>query len=41
MDILPEIVLMQARRYEEIPLEKIKVVLPRDRDAEQFDHRAD
>ena len=37
MDILPEIVLMQARRYEEIPLEKIKVVLPRDRDAEQFD----
>lgn len=36
MDSLPEIVPMQARRYESIPVEKIKVINPRNRDAEQF-----
>lgn len=37
MDALPEIVLMAARRYEEIPIDKIKVINHRNRDAEQFD----
>ncbi len=37
MDGLPEIVLMAARRYEEIPIDKIKVINHRNRDAEQFD----
>ena len=36
MDTLPEIVPMQARRYEAIPVEKIKVINSRNRDAEQF-----
>jgi ParB family chromosome partitioning protein len=37
MDTLPEIVPMQARRYEAIPVDKIKVINPRNRDAEQFE----
>ena len=36
MDNVPEIVPMTARRYEAIPVEKIKVINPRNRDAEQF-----
>lgn len=37
MDGLPEIVPMEARRYEAIPVEKIKVINPRNRDKEQFE----
>jgi ParB family chromosome partitioning protein len=37
MDALPEIALMQTRRYEEIPIDKIKVINHRNRDAEQFE----
>ncbi len=33
---LPDIVPMRARRYEPVPVEKIKVINPRNRDAEQF-----
>ena len=33
---LPEIVPMRARRYEPVPVDKIKVINPRNRDAEQF-----
>jgi ParB family chromosome partitioning protein len=36
MDALLEIVPMALRRYEAIPVEKIKVINPRNRDAEQF-----
>ena len=36
MDNVPEIVPMTARRYEAIPVDKIKVINPRNRDAEQF-----
>ena len=36
MDNVPEIVPMKARRYEAIAVEKIKVINPRNRDAEQF-----
>ena len=37
MDNVPDIVPMQARRYEAIPVDKIKVINPRNRDAEQFE----
>lgn len=37
MDVSPEIVLMQARRYEDVPINKIKVINHRNRDAEQFE----
>ena len=37
MDNFPEIVPIQARRYEAIPVDKIKVINPRNRDAEQFE----
>ena len=37
MEAIADIVPMAARRYQPIPVEKIKIVLPRDRDAEQFD----
>jgi hypothetical protein len=35
-DSLPDIVPMRARRYEMVPVDKIKVINPRNRDAEQF-----
>ena len=37
MDNLPEIVPFEARRYEMIPVDKIKVINPRNREAEQFE----
>jgi ParB family chromosome partitioning protein len=37
MDTLPDIVPVRQRRYEEVPCEKIKVINPRNRDAEQFE----
>ena len=37
MDSIPEIVPIKRRRYEEIPIEKIKVINSRDRDKEQFE----
>ena len=36
MDSIPDIVPIQDRRYEKIPLEQIKVINSRDRDKEQF-----
>ena len=36
MEAIADIVPMAARRYEPIPVERIKIVLPRDREAEQF-----
>ena len=37
MDSIPEIVPIKRRRYENIPVEKIKVINSRDRDKEQFE----
>jgi ParB family transcriptional regulator, chromosome partitioning protein len=37
MDHLPEIVPMRDRRYEHIPVDKVKVINSRNRDQEQFD----
>jgi ParB family chromosome partitioning protein len=36
MDPLPEILPFHKRRYREVPVDKIKVINPRNRDAEQF-----
>jgi ParB family chromosome partitioning protein len=37
MDNLPDIVPIRQRHYQEIPVDKIKVLNPRNRDAEQFE----
>ena len=37
MENIPEIVPIQERRYEKIPLDKIKVINSRTRDKEQFE----
>ncbi|MCA9107524.1 MAG: ParB N-terminal domain-containing protein [Planctomycetales bacterium] len=37
MDFVPDIVPIKKRRYEEIPIEKVKVINSRNRDDEQFD----
>lgn len=37
MEDIPDIIPMNQRRYEEIPIDKVKVINSRDRDAEQFD----
>ena len=37
MDTLPDIIPMSQRRYEEIPVDQIKVINSRNRDREQFE----
>ena len=37
MDNIPDIVPIQERRYEKIPIDKVKVINSRDRDKDQFE----
>ena len=37
MDDLPDILPMRERRYEEVPVDKIKVINARNRDKEKFE----